>query len=168
MANEGLINKLKPPHETLPIMWSLPPIKREHKLSSYDHEHACADVYVALKISGKLEAWEWRKDDKSILYDRKASFLGKDIRFEIERGNHDEDDWHSKVERYKKLTGWFYVVFVMSDENSADRVTGVLKDARRNNQFLVTLQEYIAVNPLAEIFVSPLNPSSYQALERIQ
>lgn len=162
MAGDGLINKIPSPHRTLELMWALPPIRLGHKLSMYDHEKRCGDVYVAIKLSGQLQEWEWRKDNKKILHDRRGIFMQARFRLEEEVADKSIEVIEEKIRRYIKLSietrEWEYVIFDMPTQERANEVFEVLPKYKRGNQFLVTLHDYLSRHPLTNIFASPLEP----------
>jgi hypothetical protein len=74
--------------------------KSEIHTFKYEHEKACADVFVTLVLSGKLLNWEQHKKiGKSIIPDRTAD-TGKMAYIEVEMGS--QNKIREKAEAYKQ------------------------------------------------------------------
>jgi hypothetical protein len=66
----------------------------------YEHEKACADVFVTLQLTGKLYEWEaHKKISSTIIPDRIAEMPDK-IYLEIEMGS--KSEIREKAEKYKQ------------------------------------------------------------------
>jgi hypothetical protein len=76
------------------------PPRAEIHTFKYEHEKACADVFVTLKLSGGLHGWQQHtKIGKSIIPDRTAD-IGNTVYIEVEMGS--QDKIHQKAESYKR------------------------------------------------------------------
>jgi hypothetical protein len=76
------------------------PPKAEIHSFKYEHEKACADVFVTLALTNKLYAWEQHKKiGGSIIPDRTADYNGT-VYIEVEMGS--QDKVRQKSEAYKK------------------------------------------------------------------
>jgi hypothetical protein len=177
MVAQTYLCQLERPHATLEFMYCLrlrPRIKAL-ALSNYDHELACGDVYIGFKRTGKLENWVYYpKEFEAIRLkpDRKAKLEGirQELYLEIDRATEPLWKIEKKVENYLKVSEGrsFQVVFVAPSKSRAQGILGVLMRYQRGNQFLVSLQEWIALDPLAEIFVSPLAIEKKRFLSDLQ
>jgi hypothetical protein len=167
MVAEKLLIKLSRPHVTLDYMYSLKGKRKPLALSNYQHELACGDAYVGLKQTGALEEWVYCPRFEGVEPDRKARLVGiePDLYFEIDRGTEPLWKIESKVNAYP--SGPYQVIFVAPTTTRADAILRVLEDARRGQQFLVTLQEWIT-DPLGEIFVSPVSITEKRTLVSLQ
>lgn len=77
----------------------LPPKSEIHSFK-YEHEKACADVFVTLALSGKLCGWELHKKiSKDIIPDRTADYNGT-VYIEVEMGS--QDKIRQKADSYKR------------------------------------------------------------------
>lgn len=168
MVDEKILIKLPRPHATLDYMYSLKGKRKPLALSNYDHELACADVFVGFKSTGQLEDWAYYPNDFSTVEpDRKARLTGirQDLYLEIDRGT--EPGWKLEKKILWYPSGPHQVIFVAPNDTRADQILGLLESTKRGNQFLVTLQDWIA-NPLSEIFVSPLDVEKKHRLSDFQ
>lgn len=76
------------------------PPKDEIHYTKYEHEKACADVFVTLALTGKLTGWEIKKAiSKAIIPDRIA-YYGGTIYVEVETGS--KDEIKQKAEAYRQ------------------------------------------------------------------
>lgn len=75
------------------------PPRAEIHTYKYEHEKACADVFVSLVLSGKLIGWEQHKKIGGIIPDRTATLDGT-VYIEVEMGS--QDKIRQKAESYKK------------------------------------------------------------------
>ncbi len=87
------------PHKLIQEFGYTPP-KSEIHTFKYEHEKACADVFVTLALSGKLYGWEQHKKiGKNIIPDRTADFNGT-VYIEVEMGS--QDKIRQKADAYKQ------------------------------------------------------------------
>ncbi|MEJ7863099.1 MAG: hypothetical protein WKF90_15830 [Pyrinomonadaceae bacterium] len=91
------------------------PPRAEIHAFKYEHEKACADIFVTLDLSGKLLGWEQHKKlGTSIIPDRTAILDGT-VYIEVEMGS--QDKIKQKAESYtryfqetkKQFSVWFLV-----------------------------------------------------------
>ena len=75
------------------------PPKSEIHTFKYEHEKACADVFVTLILTGKLIGWEQHKKIGSIIPDRTAELDGT-VYIEVEMGS--KSEIRQKAENYKR------------------------------------------------------------------
>lgn len=86
-------------HKIIKELGYTPP-KAEIHTFKYEHEKACADVFVTLYLTGKLYDWEaHKKIAAGIIPDRSAEVPGK-IYLEIEMGS--KSEIRQKAEKYRQ------------------------------------------------------------------
>ncbi len=87
------------PHSIIRELGYNPPRAEIHTFK-YEHEKACADVFVTLALSDNLMDWqEHKKIGKSIIPDRTADYNGT-VYIEVEMGS--QNKIRQKAEAYKK------------------------------------------------------------------
>lgn len=76
------------------------PPRSEIHTFKYDHEKACAAVFVELTLTGNLYGWEaHKKISKNIIPDRLAE-MDTTVYIEVEMGS--QDKIHEKAESYRQ------------------------------------------------------------------
>jgi len=173
MVTERSLDKLARPHATLDFMYCLRRTRKALKVSNFDHEKACGDVFIGFARTGLLEAWEYYP--KPYKYaglepDRAASIQGirQKLYIEVDQGTEPLWQIEEKLNKYLSVSGEFQVVFVASTETRAEAILNLLSNFQRGNQFLVTTLEFIATDADGESFVSPLDTDHLQRLADLQ
>jgi len=170
MAEEKILVKLTRPPARVDFLYSLKESKRKAlKYPSHDHEVACGDVYIGLKKSGALEEWTYYPHDfTTVDPDRKARLadIRQDLFLEVDRGT--EPGWKLEKKILFYPPGPYQVIFVAPDDTRAEQILRILESVRRGHQFLVTLQEWMATNPLGQVYVSPVEPAEKRSLRELQ
>ncbi len=175
-----LIDQLSKPHKNLQDMWALhkrPPILGL-EYENYQHEQMCADVYIALKLTGENQEWTANKAKHRIIEeDRKSIFLNRPVYWEIDRGTEKKPGViESKANRYIKLSrefkekgfdGMFYVIFVVED---FERQLYILKrlPENRGSQFLVTSLKDFSQHPCGDAYVLASRKTELVYLQDLQ
>lgn len=159
-----------------PYFYALPDTKALNR-HNFEHELACAQVYVSYVTTGRVQEWRAFHDreflELRLLYDR-LMVLGNRIFFwEIDRGRETYAELKDKIGKYLYLGKLhpqrFHVIFATTD-SGADPYSGRIKqtaESRKNgilklyqdlelktSQFLTTTVEACLWEPLGEIFES--------------
>lgn len=110
----------------------LEPPKAEIHTHKFEHEKLCADVFVALYLTGSLHGWGQQRISRELIPDR-IFYLGDDLYYlEAEKGNQKDAIIKKKVDAYKKY--WretnekFQVRFVTDDRKAFEMLSRVLED----------------------------------------
>src|SRR6185369_17746662 len=113
MVTERSLDKLARPHATLDFMYCLRRTRKPLKLSNFDHERACADVFIGFARTGLLEAWEYYPKVGLVEPDRGARVSGirQHLYLEIDRSTEPLQRIDDKLTRYCALPGEFQVIF---------------------------------------------------------
>jgi hypothetical protein len=173
MAGEEFIAKIERPHASLDYQWALrikgKPLPKPLKTSGYDHAVAVADIYVAWKLSGLLQ--EFRATPvkhRSLEEDARTviSLTPAPLDWEVERSPREKGVIASKAARYMKLPKPRHVIFTATSGSHAE---DILEELPRNQGtlFIVTLHEYLLVDPLMKGYVSANRPTEFQDLQDI-
>src|SRR5262245_40017669 len=127
--------------------------KKPLKLSNYNHELSAGHIYSAFKRTGQLENWSYYPKVSGVEPDRLARLAGfrQDLYLEVDRSTEPLWKIDGKVKAYQP--GEYQVIFVAPDKTRAQAILEVLERHRRGNQFLVTVQEWIVLDPLGSIYV---------------
>jgi hypothetical protein len=173
MADDGYLAKIDRPHASLDYQWALKvkgkPLPKPLKISGYDHAAAVADIYVAWKLTGLLKEFRGspvkhrslEEDARTVL-----SLTPIPIDWEVERSPREKGVIAHKAARYMKLPKPPHVIFTATGESHAE---DILDELPRNQGtlFIVTLHEYILINPLMKSYVSADRPAEFQELPDI-
>jgi len=146
------------------MLWSL----RKHKISTdfglaaptfevhrfkYEHEKACADVFVSLALTDELYEWEGEGDQKlGFRHDRKFTLQGAPWYLEHEEGNHVQKILKEKLERYRSLWGEtreaFGVLFTARDHDTFDLILSLFRELSLPSMYCVALHSEFVIDPL--------------------
>lgn len=133
----------------------------------YEHEKECAEVFVALALSGKLHGWEAHKRiSKGIIPDRIAHLPNGTYYLEIERGT--QDKIASKTENYRKY--WretneqFQVLYLVKDEKTLEDSVRKLEEINASGHYLVGVFSEFKEDPMNAILTSSYKSNSLLSL----
>jgi hypothetical protein len=126
---------------------------------TYKHERLCADLYVALKLTGVDFLWYSADDQKKgFRFDRALKIFDKRFFFEVETGSaysRRHENIPKKIDQYLTLEGRFHVIFVVCDyegvttaKQYATEISTILQRYNRGSQFLVAPHVGLAHSPL--------------------
>lgn len=156
-------------------MLTNPNLKLRGNWYNRQHELSCADVFISLYHTGRLEHWDyrWTKQEEDyygikrlkVYYDRKFVVDGKVFFLEVDRGTEDPEQLEDKIRKYKDFSTnfpdeWFYVLFAVQGSRYyklSERLKWIMKLLDKHTpgkQFLVTEQQLAEQNPLGEIYIS--------------
>lgn len=162
-----------------PNWYSLPGAVRPFNDQNRDHEIDCADMFVALKKTGKLDHWQkyWSKDEHALFlkrfhveYDRRFELEDCEQVFflEVDRGSESPDQIKKKIQDYTRMSvaypqERFTVLFTVQGyirDNNDDilrfnKLMPILANAKRGNQFLMAIHSEAVSDPLGNIWHSP-------------
>jgi hypothetical protein len=173
MAKGEYIAKIDRPHASLDYQWALrvkgKPLPKPLKTSGYEHAVAVADIYVAWKLTGLLR--EFRSNPvkhRSLEEDAHTilSLTTVPIDWEVERSPREKGVIAYKAARYMKLPGPRHVIFTATSPSHAEDILDELP-RNRGTLFIVTLHEYLLVDPLMQGYVSANKPTEFQWLPDI-
>lgn len=173
MAEDEYVAKINRPHASLDYQWALKvrgqPTPKPLRTSGYDHAVAVADVYVAWKLTGLLTAFQstpvkhrtLEEDARTVL-----SLTPAPVFWEVERSPREKGVIAHKAARYLKLPRPLHVIFTAT---SATHAEDILEELPRDQRtlFIVTLHEYLLVDPFMKGYVSADRPTEFQALKDI-
>lgn len=117
------------PHPIIKELELEPPKSEIHSFK-YEHEKACADVFVTLALTGKLYGWELHKKiAKGIIPDRTA-LMDTPVYIEVEMGS--QDKIRQKADNYKRyfydtkepFSVWFLVKTQKQYDNGLEDLRG--------------------------------------------
>jgi hypothetical protein len=136
--------------------------------STWKHELACAEIFIALYKSGVTFKWRAVDDkERGFQCDREALIAGQQIFFEFESGSQyykRDKVIKKKLEQYMKLDEWFHVIFMHVDsENSsatdyAHEVMEIIKEYEKEkgsvgSRFYTTLFDLFTIDPLGQVLL---------------
>jgi hypothetical protein len=108
-------------HKIISELGYSPPTSEIHTYK-YEHEKACADMFVTLALSGKLTDWQAHKKIGQIIPDRMAE-LDRLVYIEVEMGS--KDEIKQKAEAYRQYyfdsREQFEVWFVVKTQEQLDK-----------------------------------------------
>jgi hypothetical protein len=161
MIKDGLVKSTRINLNT-PLFFQLPDVKAP-SVHSYQHEHACAEIYVSYATTGKLQYWNYGFDeemkDLGLKPDRTSIINGQIVFWEVDRGTETLPVIQNKLERYIKLSRNhqpFLVVFTASARRATSMMTLFQKARCR---FYTAEFEQVLSNPLGEILLCPWSPA---------
>lgn len=119
----------------------------------YEHEKACADIFVSLALSDTLMEWVGEGDQKlGFRHDRLFRVDDRVFYLEVERGSQGDGVLRAKLERYIKhyqaTKQPFNVLFTVSDEDALERLLTLFDQFKLGNQYAVTLHSEFVADPL--------------------
>jgi hypothetical protein len=173
MAGDEYIAKINRPHASLDYQWALKvkgrPLPKPLRTSGYDHAVAVADVYVAWKLAGLLREFQSMPVKHRALEEDARTILGLTpvpVFWEVERSPREKGVIAHKATRYMKLPKPVHVIFTATNPSHAE---DILEELPRNQGtlFIVTLHEYLLLDPLMKGYVSASRPTEYQGLSDI-
>lgn len=134
------------------------PPRAEVHTFKYDHEKACAEVFVSLALTKKLYGWEaHRRISKTIIPDRTANIARRIFYLEIERGT--QDKIIHKTENYREFrretNDEFRVLFLVKDEKTLADSIRKLEAINAPGHYLVGVFSEFTDNPMKAILTSP-------------
>jgi hypothetical protein len=153
---------------------------------NWEHEHACAQIYVSYACTGKVRTWKAHEDLGGVKPDRLMMLdEGVMVLWEVDRGtevldtDQDKPNIKGKIKNYLRLRSEypgkrFYICFVTMDYG-LDPFTGAVKQTAKSrakaildlyyydfgfkgNQFLVTTLDQALTDPLGRILYSAKRP----------
>lgn len=121
--------------------------------SLYDHEKACADVFVSLAITDTLMEWQGEGDQKSGFRHDRMFRIGESVNYlEMEMGNHERQTLRLKVDQYtnlfRKAQVPFNVIFSFPTEQDIEKIVAVFEEAKVGQQYAAVLQSELVSDPL--------------------
>lgn len=129
----------------------------------YEHEKACAEVFVSLALTARLYDWQaHRRISKGIIPDRLADFGNRIFYLEIERGT--QDKIVLKTENYRRF--WretnedFYVLFLVKDEKTLEDAVRKLEGTNAADHYLVGVFSEFTDDPLNAILTGSFESTS--------
>jgi hypothetical protein len=119
------------------------PPKAEIHTFKYEHEKACADVFVTLALTGQLYSWEaHKKIAKGLITDRNAQ-MNQTNYIEVEMGS--QDKIREKADKYKRhfyaTQVPFHVWFLVKSEKQYQDGLDDLRDFSEHYQ-ISTLDKF--------------------------
>ncbi len=153
-------------HPVIAELGYSPPRAEVHTFK-YEHEKACAEVFVSLALTKKLYGWESHKRiSKTTIPDRIANLERRIFYLEIERGT--QDKIVHKTENYRTFfreTGEeFGVLFLVKDEKTLADSVKKLEAANASSHYLVGVFSEFTDDPLGAILTSPTSSVSLHDL----
>lgn len=126
------------PHPIIKEFGFAPPKAEIHSFK-YEHEKACADVFVTLALTGKLYGWEaHRKIAKGIIPDRIATF-DQIAYIEVEMGS--QNKIKEKADNYRRYRisskEEFLVWFLVKDQRQYESALEGLSDLADHYQVAI-------------------------------
>lgn len=139
-------------HRVIKDLGYTPPTGEIHAYK-YDHEKACADVFVSLVLSDTLLEWEGEGDQKiGLRYDRKFKVDERQFYLEVERGTQGPEKLRTKLERYVKHYRQeqepFHVLFTVQDEAALERLIYVFEGLSLPAAYAVVVHAELVNDPL--------------------
>lgn len=174
MAEDEYIAKIDRPHASLDYQWALKvkgkPLPKPLKTSGYDHAVSVADIYVAFKLTGLIESFRAKPVKHRSLEEDAEMVLSLSpvpVVWEVERSRYREKgEIASKAARYMKLTKPRHVIFTALDGDHAEAILEELPH-NQGTLFIVTLHEYLLVDPLMQGYVSANRIGDFQSIKDI-
>lgn len=127
----------------------------------------CAEVFVALALTGKLYGWQSHKRiSKGIIPDRIANIENHLFYLEIERGT--QDKIAQKTENYRRY--WretneeFSVLYLVKDEKTLEDSVRKLEAINASDHYLVGVFSEFTNDPLNAILTNSYNSTSLSQL----
>jgi hypothetical protein len=99
----------------------------------YEHEKACADVFVALALSGKLYSWKAHTRISKVIPDRTAE-LDYILHIEVEMGSQDkiQSKADQYVDLYRQTREPFHVLFLVQTDKQLASAQQILAGFSRH------------------------------------
>lgn len=172
-------------HNNQPYIWMLPGTTFPQNFYLRQHEMDVADLFVACYPHVTHWDSEWGSTEREALriphyrvnYDARMVLNGKVYLWEVDRGTEDMRKLEDKVKKYIAFSDSlgaeaapFQVIFTlqkyrrMSVKNRAHELLELVASKKRRNQFLVALHSEVLTDPLAPVYVSPLDPLNRRTL----
>ena len=175
-----------------PFIWSLKDIEMNVNPDNRDHELDCVDFLVSLvnalrPETDRLSHWDYKWSEEElevypvknkIYFDRR--FVLDDYLYflEVDNGSKSLKAIREQLERYVTLSTQlpnerFTVLYTtqnyrkLTADNRLLSMLRILGEMKRGNQFVVALHAHATTNPLAKIWLSPLQPDRLQALSEL-
>lgn len=178
MLKDGLVKQHKLTVPGSVDVWTLPGVSIPKNWFNREHELDCADIFVALHKTGKLESWDplWTDveaeeiaKEYGLYYDRRIELEGFNgvIFLEVDRGTEDVKKLHEKARKYVRLARdypkekilVFFTIQGYFSKNLQKRTENIIRYAihpqKMNALFLLAPHELFLENPLGEVCISP-------------
>jgi hypothetical protein len=139
-------------HKVITDLGYTPP-KSEIHAFKYEHEKACADIFVSLALTNSLLKWEGEGNQKiGLRYDRMFR-VDSEVRYlEVERGTQGPEKLREKLNRYvlhyRKTREPFSVLFTVPDEDAVEQLVYLFEELGLGNSYAVTVHSEFVNNPL--------------------
>lgn len=119
----------------------------------YEHEKACADIFVSLALTDTLLEWQGEGDQKAGFRHDRLFRLGDPIIYlEMEMGNHGPEKLRGKVARYveleRRMRKSFNVVFSFRTEPEVEAMAGIFVECGASRQYGSVLHSELVGAPL--------------------
>jgi hypothetical protein len=139
------------------------PPRAEVHAFKYEHEKECAEVFVALALTGKLYGWKAHKRiSKGIIPDRTANLQNNKYYIEVERGT--QDKIASKTENYRRYfretNEEFNVLYLVKDEKTLEDSVAKLEETGASGHYLVSVFSEFTSDPLNAILTNSFKSTS--------
>ena len=127
--------------------------------SLYDHEKACADIFISLALTDTLMEWGGEGNQKSGLrHDRKFRIDDRIFYLEVERDSQGADKLRDKLARYVKhyreKEEPFHVLFTVNNETELERLIYLFEEKRLNNSYAAVIHQDFISSPLSGLITT--------------